>query len=238
MKSEILHIPVTDVVPHISDILQAQGVPRGVKPNGQIRTIADEALGIFQKLANPVGILMEIGKKDFADVFAGEGENDGESPVNPIAQNADRLALYAVTIGQPVCAEIARLFRVGEYPLGAMLDAAASEGTELTARFLETYYRARLKAQAWCTVHHGTLRFSPGYCGWRVSGQKKLFASLKPGAIGITLNDSCLMQPLKSISGVVIAGKKEIFEFDDTFSFCADCTTHVCRDRIIELMDQ
>ena len=83
------------------------------------------------------------------------------------------------------------------------------------------------------TIGHraGILRFSPGYCGWHVSAQKKLFEYLKPEEIGIGLNESCLMQPLKSISGVIFTGRMEIFEFDDNYPFCSDCTDHACRDR-------
>jgi hypothetical protein len=43
------------------------------------------------------------------------------------------------------------------------------------------------------------------------------------------------MQPLKSVSGVIVAGRIEIFEFDDVFSFCSGCATHDCRDRIRSL---
>jgi cobalamin-dependent methionine synthase I len=49
-------------------------------------------------------------------------------------------------------------------------------------------------------------RYSPGYCGWMVSEQKKLFSLLPPGFCGITLSDSCLMQPIKSISGFIGIG--------------------------------
>jgi hypothetical protein len=80
------------------------------------------------------------------------------------------------------------------------------------------------------------MRFSPGYCGWHVTGQKKLFAALHPEEIDITLTPSCLMKPLKSISGVIIAGDMEIFRFDDSFAFCAECSTHVCRERLATLI--
>lgn len=52
-----------------------------------------------------------------------------------------------------------------------------------------------------------TNRFSPGYCGWHVSEQRKLF-SLFPTQhpSGITLGESCLMIPIKSVSGVIGIG--------------------------------
>lgn len=83
-----------------------------------------------------------------------------------------------------------------------------------------------------------TMLFSPGYCGWHVSGQKRLFESLRPDEIGIELSESFLMQPLKSVSGVIVVGPREIFDFDDAFSFCDECSTHSCRDRIRTVLER
>jgi hypothetical protein len=49
--------------------------------------------------------------------------------------------------------------------------------------------------------------YSPGYCGWPVSDQQKLFALFKNNTCGITLSDTCLMNPIKSISGLIGVGK-------------------------------
>jgi hypothetical protein len=50
--------------------------------------------------------------------------------------------------------------------------------------------------------------YSPGYCGWPVSDQSKLFSFFPDGFAGITLSQSSLMQPIKSVSGMIGAGKK------------------------------
>jgi len=52
-----------------------------------------------------------------------------------------------------------------------------------------------------------TARFSPGYCEWPLSEQKVLFSLFdeqKP--CGVTLTDSCLMIPEKSVSGIIGIG--------------------------------
>lgn len=53
-----------------------------------------------------------------------------------------------------------------------------------------------------------TNRFSPGYCGWLVKEQPELF-SLFPEErpCGIELTDSCLMLPVKSVSGIIGVGE-------------------------------
>ncbi|GHT03803.1 hypothetical protein FACS189440_11690 [Bacteroidia bacterium] len=50
-----------------------------------------------------------------------------------------------------------------------------------------------------------TNRYSPGYCGWQTVEQHKLFAIL-PDTLGIRLTESALMQPVKSVSGIIGIG--------------------------------
>lgn len=64
------------------------------------------------------------------------------------------------------------------------------------------------------SLHH-TNRFSPGYCGWDVKEQKMLFSLFAANGnntmditpCGIHLTDSCLMIPIKSVSGVIGIGR-------------------------------
>ena len=51
-----------------------------------------------------------------------------------------------------------------------------------------------------------TNRYSPGYCEWALSGQRDLFAYIGDHPTGITINESCLMQPIKSVSGIIGIG--------------------------------
>lgn len=229
---KILNIPLDKVTPSTDVVIRAQGVPRSVTPDERTALIAREAISIYSALAKPTAIIMELSEEEFENIYIGEGNNDPDSPVQPIFRQSDDLALFAVTIDEEICAEISHQFSIGEYAVGSMLDAAASEGTEMTADAVEYFYLKHLQSINRLNNRSGTLRFSPGYCGWHISGQKKLFQSLHPEDIGIELNQSYLMRPIKSISGIIISGKKNIFEFEDTFSFCADCATHSCIERI------
>ncbi len=229
---KIYNISTEQVIPSIEAVLLGQGIPRSSKPDERTIKLTEEAISVYRQLVKPVAILMEISKNDFESVFVGEGRNEIDSPINPIYLSSDCLALFAVTVGKEVCSEISERFNNNDFALGSMLDSAASEGTEMTAQAIEDIYRQYLIETGKFNSDSGILRFSPGYCGWHISAQRKLFQTLRPEEIRITLNDSFLMQPLKSISGVIIFGKKEIFDFDDNFSFCIDCSTHTCRDRV------
>ena len=50
-------------------------------------------------------------------------------------------------------------------------------------------------------------RYSPGYCNWPLSDQQALFELIGENSTGITLSDSSLMTPRKSVSGVIGIGK-------------------------------
>lgn len=50
--------------------------------------------------------------------------------------------------------------------------------------------------------------YSPGYCNWHVSEQQKLFSLFPDAPCGVTLNDSSLMSPIKSVSTVVAVGRE------------------------------
>lgn len=70
-----------------------------------------------------------------------------------------------------------------------------------------------------------TNRFSPGYCGWHVSQQHLLFSHFPtPQPCGITLSDSSLMTPIKSVSGVIGIGT-DVRYLDYTCGLCdyKDC---------------
>ncbi len=237
MREELRFAP-HKVSPSIRSILEAQGIPHDVEPDVRTRDLIQEAFEIFEATAEPVGLLLPIEKELFSRIFFGESLNEDNSPVGNIAGKADRLALFVATLGSSVCTEISRAFGKNDFPIGSMLDSVASEAADRAAQTLEDVFRLQLHGEGGQNSGQGTLRFSPGYCGWHMSAQRALFQALKPETIGITLNQSYLMEPIKSVSGVIIAGKKNIFQFDDTFAFCADCTTHSCRERISRVAEQ
>ncbi|UCE23926.1 MAG: hypothetical protein JSU74_11585 [Candidatus Zixiibacteriota bacterium] len=232
MMRKIADIPVEKINPSIEKVLKGQGIPDQVKANKRTIDLARKALSSFMVLARPSAVTMEITGDQFKPIYAGEGLNADDTPLDDIIERADSFALFAVTIGETICAEIGRLFESGDYAQGAMLDSTASEGTELLANQVEQSHREYLLKKNRLASSHSTCQFSPGYCGWHVSAQKKLFQTLRPEEIGISLNDSFLMEPLKSISGAIIVGEREIFVFEDDFEFCVECRTRSCRDRI------
>jgi hypothetical protein len=233
MRTQV-DILVDLVMPEVSAVLRSQAIPEDAGPQPRTMDLVHDALAVYRRLAHPAGLVMEVTRDDFAAIYQGEGKNEVETPLGLVYPRAQALGVFAVTIGAEVCEEIARLFEVGEFALGSMLDSVASEGAEMAAEVAQSEFRGHLGGRGSVGSASGVLRFSPGYCGWHLSGQRALFALLQPETIGITLNASCLMTPLKSVSGVIVAAAMESLLFVDDFPFCGVCDTHSCRERLPE----
>jgi len=220
-----------EIEPDKEAILKAVGIPDGAEISEKTDRLADEAINIFNDLSQPAGVIADLSVAHFEDVYGGEGLNADPSALTKIYPYADHLALFAISIGDRVCTEIKRLFDSDNFPLGTMLDIAASEATERAGIRAERNYLNMLINNQKTSPDHIALRYSPGYCGWHISGQKKLFDYLYPNEIGIYLNNSFLMQPIKSISGVILVGPTEIHEIEASYGFCEECRDKGCRER-------
>jgi hypothetical protein len=229
---KIIEIPMSDVKIDMADVLKMQGIPSDKKASQKVVMLFNKAEEIFYKYARPIGIISGISKSEFENVYHGEALNERETPLDTIFRRADHLALFALTVGEEVNRKITELFETREFALASVLDATVSVGVERTADSIETKFFNLLTRKRESSPAITIVRYSPGYCGWHVSGQKKIFAFLHPEEIGITLLNSYLMKPLKSVSGVLVAGNREIHRFRDTYPFCIQCKTRSCRSRM------
>lgn len=229
---EILDFSPSEVVPERDAVYAYQGIPRGAEVSIRVEQLYASAIEILLELASPVGGLAEISVADFSRVYTGEGRNEELTPVGGMFGRADRLALFAVTIGPRPGEKIGQLFESDDFALACMLDSAASVAAENTADLVEYRFGVTLRSQGWQSPPGGVLRYSPGYCGWHISGQRSLFEYLGPQKIGLRLRESFLMDPLKSVSGVIIAGPRQIHNFPIDFEFCDECDARSCRQRL------
>jgi len=228
MKQRIEWRPA-DTLPERREVLRLQGIPAGVDPSPRVLSIVESAEAVYLETAEPRALVADISMEAFAAVYRGEGRNAPVTPIEAVVLRAEALALFAATVGARVTDRIRTLFAENEPALAVMVDAVASAAADRLTHLIADR-RAALADDA---AGRGrlTLGYSPGYCGWHVSGQRALFACLQPEAIGVTLNASCLMDPLKSVSGVLAAGPADIHRFAPGYEFCADCRTKTCLGR-------
>ncbi len=211
--SQIVPVAIAELLPAPESILMQMGVPKRAIKRDRVYKLAEEAIEVFSECAEPVGLLAEIPVEEFAVVYKGEGENAEDTPLDHIFSKAENLALYALTLGSKVSEKIEEIYDSGDVALGTLLDSTASVAADNGAGCCERYFLDFLSQRGLLMDDICILAYSPGYCGWHVSGQKKLFHRLKPEQIGIGLNEKCLMFPIKSVSGVLVAGKRAINYF-------------------------
>lgn len=228
----ILEFAPGDVTPDRAAVLNQLGIPPGAEVAPRTERLYADAADLLARHVAPAGALEPVARDEFGPVYEGEGRNAPAGPVARIYPRAERLALFAVTLGDHIAPALHTCFAARDFALAYMLDAVASVAADRLAELVERRYEALLRADGWVTEDGAALRYSPGYCGWDVTGQRRLFARLRPERIGLTLTDSCLMQPLKSVSGVLIAGPKRIHRFRPTFDFCDACEERTCRKRL------
>jgi len=109
------------------------------------------------------------------------------------------VAVFVATAGAEYDKYLHDIKASGDIYMEFLADAVGSEIAEATVRFASLEIEKR-------AVDKGmfiTLSYSPGYCGWHVREQPQHFSLLPEKPWCITLNDSCLMHPVKSVSGII-----------------------------------
>ncbi len=146
-------------------------------------------------------------------------------------RDATSLAVFVSTIGNGMELWSKELLQEQHDPLTSYLvDRTASLLAERTADIVHKKILESFKEKNF----HGTQRFSPGYCGWDVSDQKKLFSLLPAKFCGVSINESSLMVPIKSVSGIVGGGKNIVWED----YFCDVCQKEDCLQRISKMNER
>jgi len=118
-------------------------------------------------------------------------------------KDAASLAVFVCTAG-PAFTNIARTMNTnGDVMEAYLLDAIGSLTVEKAMDLIQQHLADKMKAENL----HISNRYSPGYCNWGLNEQKKLFSLMGGDQVGVTLTDSCLMIPEKSVSGIIGVGK-------------------------------
>jgi hypothetical protein len=136
----------------------------------------------------------------------------------------EHAAVAVCTIGEALERRVRALWEARELPLASMLDSVGSGAVESLAEYVND-----LLCGQGLPALRVTNRISPGYADWDVAEQRALFRLCAAEAIGVTLNEACVMTPGKSISLLVGAGPEA--RVDHYFSQCARCWMRDCAYR-------
>ena len=135
-------------------------------------------------------------------------------------RNSTAIALFICTAGQQISYQSQKLLTGDNPVLGYVLDVLGTMIVESATDLLQIEIK-RIASEKGMEI---TNRYSPGYCKWSVSDQHKLFSFFPKNCCGISLTDSSLMNPVKSVSGIIGLGDKVKFR-EYTCDLCSqtDC---------------
>jgi len=148
-----------------------------------------------------------------------------EGALGAFLKHATMIATFVVTIGSAVERLSRGWLRSGKVMQGAIADAIASQYVDAAGELLCDAVRRWAQARGCDT----TPAYSPGYCGMTVRQQIPLFASLPAQRINVHRTPSCLMLPVKSISGLIGIGPADKVNPDGYA--CEACTHPDCVQR-------
>ena len=130
-------------------------------------------------------------------------------------RGSEAFALFVCTSGLEFETYQHRLKEQSDMVRVFIADALGSVIAEKCADQMEKALQESIDKLGW----KHTNRFSPGYCGWHVSQQQLLFPLFQGHTCGVTLTDSSLMLPIKSVSGIIGLGK-DVRHLDYTCGLC------------------
>ena len=151
-------------------------------------------------------------------------------------QQCKRATIMALTIGPALPGEARRAAESGQLYRSTIADYLGSHAVEQLAESFCQY----LQQQALSRGLYATLRYSPGYGDWALTGQADVFAFLNQCQGKIQLSDNFLMNPVKSITAIIgwsSQWQKPEYPRGEHNSFCngghncAACVTWACRKK-------
>lgn len=117
-------------------------------------------------------------------------------------KKSDSITVFLCTAGESIGIRSRKAMKEGDLLTGYIYDVIGSVIVESAADLMQN----ELEKIVISSGKKITNRYSPGYCGWDVAEQHKLFQLVTDNFCGIKLTESALMDPIKSVSGIIGIG--------------------------------
>lgn len=119
--------------------------------------------------------------------------------ITNLLKQAKKVCIVAATIGPQLEHQVAELFKQGEYAAATILDAVGSDAVEKVADQLQQQLENIAKKQGL----EVTWRYCSGYGDLPLQINSQLASVTNADTIGITVTESNMLLPQKSILGIV-----------------------------------
>lgn len=194
--------------------LSGEAERRDADSSGRLERAIDEAISRARELLRTAGLYV-----------VGSG---GDLPGSTVFEGLERIAYCVCTIGPALEDEVTRLSGGDELLRAVVLDAAGSVAAEAVAEYMDQ----RIQEEAEGLGLKTSCRASPGYGDWDVREQSKLFRIVPAERIGVTLSESSMMTPRKSVSFAIhIAERPERLRSENS---CRNCDRTDCSYKLLE----
>jgi len=203
----------------ISDITRLLGYRRNKKPAAGLANMLDESVKEAEELIHPSGLFAIFEKKSFpSGSFLSSLFEENDAAVA-------KIGLAVCTIGPMLEERVSSYSDSGQLTRALMIDAAGSSLTESSCDVINEKM-CRIAAER---SLYTAPRISPGYGHWKIEEQAIVFDLLPGDSIGISLTESYVMIPRKSVS-FAVAFMTEI-PADRPASPCKRCGRRDCQFR-------
>ncbi|MEI7830815.1 MAG: vitamin B12 dependent-methionine synthase activation domain-containing protein [Prolixibacteraceae bacterium] len=205
MISKEYNFEFNDLTIDLPAVHAVLGFPDSVLP-APFDEYLDEALGFASQLTDiracfRIFDLIRL-EPSTGSIHADEKEFMVGKTVSKELRNSEKLLFFVCTAGKSISQKSAELLKGEDPAKGYIFDQVGTFITEATGDRMQQLIQEELPSGKKITN-----RYSPGYCHWNVSDQHKLFSLFPSAPCGVTLTDSALMNPVKSISGVIGIGQ-------------------------------
>jgi hypothetical protein len=204
---EVLHwrLRFEEACPSAADVEAVLGYPPGGAP-GPVQQALEELLAPAEGLWSIEGgcVLCPSARVDLAShrLVVGEQSFDVGRIVSGQLVRSEAVAVFLCTAGPGIERLSRRLMSDGDPFAGFIADTVGSLAVERAMDRVQDSLEQVVGARGLRITN----RYSPGYCGWHVREQQKLFRLLPPGFCSVSLTDTSLMRPIKTVSGVIGLG--------------------------------
>jgi hypothetical protein len=225
----LVEIPQRALVLSLSEIALASGYPADRVPEyfGAFAESAEREIRERMRIQTGyVVVRLEIPSRSNQGIRMGQIESIADRRLIGYLGQCTQVAVFLVTLGPGVDTFIQGVQQGGDPLMAFMANHVAALFAEQATEVLHGHIGASFAARGMGITN----RYSPGYCNWDVGQQRALFQLFPTGFCGVQLTDSCLMLPMKSVSGIIGVGRgAQVLPYD-----CGHCSQSDCNYRSIK----
>lgn len=188
-----------------NEVIQSLGYNNQTQPTAMLNNMFNRLFKEGWGLLSPRGIYVinQIRSNRDGMIYIENSFAFSSDILSRTLSGATHLAIFLVTIGKKLAQRVLGLMQQERMAEAMALDSYGSKAVEAAAEWMESCIGDIASARG----EKITRRFSPGYCDWDIKQQEVIFNLIDSGQIGVSLTDSFMMIPEKSISAALGMGK-------------------------------